>query len=488
MKKTLSFMIMIMLLGALFAFPVAAAGNGKISMGEATAKPGDTVQLAVKLTSNPGLVTMQILVEFDTTVVELIDVEDTGVLKGSQLSTDYTSPYKIAWVDGTAKENNTATGTLARLMFKVKPDAPAGESIVRLKYGDSYSVDMTINSFSASSGAITVENTLCDNHSFNQPEVVDDAEHSRTCAVCDYVEKEKHSYSQWNIADEAHSRTCEICEHLQQGNHDWDEGTVVKPANCQEGGQTKYTCKQCETGYTADTDPNGVHTYDHGCDTDCNLCGDVRTTEHTFKTKWSKDSTHHWYECSQCQEKKDLAEHVPGAEPTEEKAQTCTECGYELAPALNHKHDTASVWTADAQGHWHVCDACEEKVDYAEHSFQDVCDAECNTCGYVREQVHTYPEGWLNDAENHWRICDSCGEQILFAAHVPGVEATAEAPQYCTECGYELAPVLGIEKIPTDALLVASYGWPWWANTIAILIILGSIAILIVVPLRKKKQ
>ena len=40
----------------------------------------------------------------------------------------------------------------------------------------------------------------------------------------------------------------------------------------------------------------------------------------------------------------------------------------------------------------------------------------------------------------------------------------------CTECGYELAPVLK-EKKSMDHLLIASYGWPWWANLIAVAVI-----------------
>lgn len=55
---------------------------------------------------------------------------------------------------------------------------------------------------------------------------------------------------------------------------------------------------------------------------------------------------------------------------------------------------------------------------------------------------------WESDAVSHWQSCSGCGAKAAEAAHIPGEQATADSPQVCTVCGYELAPALGSE--PTE--------------------------------------
>ena len=152
MKKIVSAMLILMLLCAFWAIPTSAAGNGSLSMTTASGSRGDTVTLSVRLNSNPGLVTMGIRVSYDTSVLQLTGVSDSGLLKGTQLNTNYSSPYTIAWVDGSATTNNTATGTIATFTFKIFDNATIGDSAVTLQFTDSYDSDYAENSFSASSG------------------------------------------------------------------------------------------------------------------------------------------------------------------------------------------------------------------------------------------------------------------------------------------------------------------------------------------------
>ena len=89
---------------------------------------------------------------------------------------------------------------------------------------------------------------------------------------------------------------------------------------------------------------------------------------HNYSTEWSKDATEHWHECTICGAKKDEHEHVAGAPATEKTPQTCTVCGYEIAPAKGHSF--GSEWSKDATNHWHEC-ACGEKKDVAAHTYDD---------------------------------------------------------------------------------------------------------------------
>ena len=94
---------------------------------------------------------------------------------------------------------------------------------------------------------------------------------------------------------------------------------------------------------------------------------------HNYSTEWSQDATNHWHECTICGAKKDEHEHVSGAPATENTPQTCTECGYEIAPAKGHSY--SSEWSKDDNSHWHECTnpGCPDKTgsvkEKAAHTF-----------------------------------------------------------------------------------------------------------------------
>ena len=89
--------------------------------------------------------------------------------------------------------------------------------------------------------------------------------------------------------------------------HDWQAATCETPKTCKRAG-----CSATEGG------PLG----------------------HDWTTGWMSDAGFHWHEClrENCGEKSGHAAHIPGPEATEAAPQTCTECGYVIAPALEHTH------------------------------------------------------------------------------------------------------------------------------------------------------
>ncbi len=293
-----------------------------------------------------------------------------------------------------------------------------------------------------------------------------------TCSVCkvtDTKDVEKtgaHQYSPWaKVDDTTHKHSCSVCKNEESLEHTWDAGAVLKQVTCIQDGEMKFTCTACAATKKEVQPKLTTHTYDHGCDPDCNVCGQTRTTTHTYKTTWSKDKTSHYYACSECKEKKDLADHTPGPEPTETAAQKCTVCGYIIKPSLGHTHSFAQEWTADDTGHWYACSGCEEQDSLAQHDVENACDPDCAVCGYVRKTAHAYEKIWITDGENHWRVCKGCGDIIEKAPHNPGVEATATTAQTCTVCDYEIAPALGGAE---DTLTIGATdpeeaeSFPWW--------------------------
>jgi len=104
-----------------------------------------------------------------------------------------------------------------------------------------------------------------------------------------------------------------------------------------------------------------------------------------------------------------------------------------------HQHSAADAqWSSDETSHWHLC-SCGQKVDVGSHTYDNIADTDCNTCGYVRPaHVHTYADKYSFDSQNHW-FAPTCGcsdAPIVKEGHVPGAAATETTNQTCTVCGY----------------------------------------------------
>ncbi|MBP1545871.1 MAG: leucine-rich repeat domain-containing protein, partial [Oscillospiraceae bacterium] len=160
----------------------------------------------------------------------------------------------------------------------------------------------------------------------------------------------------------------------------------VTPADCKGGTATcteKAVCTVCGKEY-GETDSN-------------NHVGTA--------TEWSCDITSHWHECA-CGEDLDKAGHTSSGAATEEKAETCTVCGYEIAPKLVHTHKAESdKWYSDKTSHWHEC-ACGEDIDKAGHTSSGAATEEkaetCTVCGYeiAPKLEHTHKaesDQWYSD-------------------------------------------------------------------------------------------
>jgi hypothetical protein len=167
-----------------------------------------------------------------------------------------------------------------------------------------------------------------------------------------------------------------------------------------------YACDGC-----SERKDEAAHAYDNNCDTDCNVCGYIRAINHSYKKKISSDAEKHWYECEVCRNKIDEAAHTPGADATEESAQTCTVCGYVIKAALEHTHSFGDEWKKDEVNHWQEC-KCGETSGLAAHAWnggvvttEPTAEAEgvktytCETCGAEKtEAVEKLPDN--NDGEN----------------------------------------------------------------------------------------
>ncbi len=119
LSSTLAFTVLLACLVFAPVSGVAAAETIAVKATSAIAEPGETFTVDIDITSNPGIVSMRLFVEYDTSVLTLVSAEDKGVLGTSQFSESKDSPFALVWSNGASYENYTVTGTIATLTFKV---------------------------------------------------------------------------------------------------------------------------------------------------------------------------------------------------------------------------------------------------------------------------------------------------------------------------------------------------------------------------------
>ncbi len=445
MKKLFSFLLSICLICAL-TVPAHAAGSIslKVSASSTTVNRGDTITFTVNVSGSGTVTSYGLQLKYDTSVFEMVSGSCT--VSGAALS-DFTpgSGFVVAYRDPTVPSGKVGTFTL-----KVKDSAPFGTYTV----GGTGSAKDGTETVSASASGVTI--TVACKHSYGSWSKVDGNNHKRTCSICGKDESAGHSwdsgtvtkpadcqttgekqltctdcgatktetvpladhkYSAWTkVDDDKHTHACSVCGKEETKDHTW-KSSVIKAANCISDGETKYTCSGCGISYTEKVSKNGVHTYDHGCDNDCNICGATRTTTHKYSDEWDSDKSGHWHACVNCGDKQAAVSHVPGPEATDDDPQTCTACGYILKPSLRHEHVYDDKLTGDENGHWYPCQQCTEQKDFAQHAFDNDCDTKCETCGYERTIEHQWAETWSHDENGHFHACSVCGEKQDEAQH-----------------------------------------------------------------------
>ena len=197
----------------------------------------------------------------------------------------------------------------------------------------------------------------------------------------------------------------------------------------------EYSCcgaiaeKASHTGGTATCQTKAV------CDTCHQPYGKLGS--HDSASIWSKDASGHWHVCrtANCTEKLDFAAHTPGAAATEETAQTCTECGYDLAPALEHTHVWGD-WTSNGDGtHTRICSKDSSHIETNSCSGGTAtCQspAVCATC--------SQPYG-DKDMNNH-----TGGTEVRGSVEATTGAAGYTGDTYCKGCSTKLADGSTIQK------------------------------------------
>ncbi len=116
---------------------------------------------------------------------------------------------------------------------------------------------------------------------------------------------------------------CSGCDYERLATHVY-EGFIIN---------NKYhdrICKYCGVPYNSDV---FLHEYDGDCDSVCDICGYERTDAHNYE--WLIDAEEYEEKCSLCGDVRvAIAAHTSDSPATDDTPETCSACGYEIAPKL----------------------------------------------------------------------------------------------------------------------------------------------------------
>ena len=148
---------------------------------------------------------------------------------------------------------------------------------------------------------------------------------------------------------------CEACgyEYGEPLGHNMQYFDYVPETCTTDGHLPYYYCDRCDKYFGRETD---------SLDTELNVFI-IPATGHRYLTSWTFDSDSHWHKCAVCGSADTIVPHVSSGEATETAAETCTICGYEIAPMLGHIHanNLKSVYavkptcTKDGNIDYYVC-------------------------------------------------------------------------------------------------------------------------------------
>ena len=138
---------------------------------------------------------------------------------------------------------------------------------------------------------------------------------------------QKHLGGNATCTDKA---VCEACgyEYGEPLGHNMQYFDYVPETCTTDGNIEYYKCGNCSKLFT-DADGKNEITY---ADTV------IAAKGHRYLTSWTFDSDSHWHKCDVCGSVDKIEPHVSSGHATETAAETCTICGYEIAPMLGHIH------------------------------------------------------------------------------------------------------------------------------------------------------
>jgi len=273
-----------------------------------------------------------------------------------------------------------------------------------------------------------------------------------------------HTPSAWRSNQAYHYTACTQCgEFLEQGDHTGGVATCAEKGVCAVCGYAYLETTENHTPDTSKWIPRGDMYHYHKC----TLCGAHEDIEdHRWSPKHHPiDAKTHAYQCADCKGYDTAKPHNPGPAATNDTPQTCKDCGYILAPAIDHTHkltlvaEVAPTCTQPGVNAYYTCDGCSLRFSDEQGKQPLAEDADLT----IPPQGHQISNGWDSDETNHWRVCAVCKEAMTETEQAHELQEGK-----CATCGYSADPPKSPEPQPEKAPAQTPKqeerpGLPWWA-------------------------
>lgn len=224
-------------------------------------------------------------------------------------------------------------------------------------------------------------------HEYTDIRYIDEKVHAQKCKSCDSKTEKAHKVGDWTGDTKSHWKTCEECggrvsigEHTLTG--DCGSACEVCGITPNVGHTYNSMWKQDDEShwqqclYCSHQEGKEEHQFTADCDDTCDTCGYMREAEHIYSKEFKSDYSGHWLSCQICDEPKEKTPHSAGSEATEEYAQLCNICGFEVTPVLIHSH--SYTYTGTDYTHSGTCQ-CGTSEDTVIHLW-DIQTGKCRIC------------------------------------------------------------------------------------------------------------
>ena len=156
MKKIISFLSVLSIMLLSLSFTAFAEGAPVITVNDASGQVGDTVEVKIDISGNPGITALQLDVVYSSDDLELVAIND-GELFNDSISHSPLSESEpvISWYAKDSSDSDK-NGTLAVLSFKIKEGASDSSVGVVYNSADVFNSKFTDIHFDTADGKVSV--------------------------------------------------------------------------------------------------------------------------------------------------------------------------------------------------------------------------------------------------------------------------------------------------------------------------------------------
>lgn len=157
--------VVALLLAVLMCLPaslsVCAASPALSIAGPGSVKPGETFSITIYVNDNPGIATYRIIVNYDTSKLELVDAEATGKMANKNVTfnidqTGSDASYREVVAFYCSPNNTTVSGEFIKVTFKVASGVSSETVGITAEMEQAYNQKYETVSFNSDAKAITI--------------------------------------------------------------------------------------------------------------------------------------------------------------------------------------------------------------------------------------------------------------------------------------------------------------------------------------------